>query len=131
MKIVMVISKSKSENYCTEVSNGNALITSDVTKDAGGSGLYFRPDELLCSALASCLNMTVRMGLDYRKIPYDQITVKVDLDRSDDSKTKFLYDVEVTGDLSEEAKQIVNRLTRACPVRKALSKEIEFEALQK
>lgn len=127
----MVVSKSKSENYCTEISNQTAVIFSDVTEDAGGSGRYFRPDELLCSALAACLNMTVRMGLDFRKIKYEQIIVHVDLDRGDKTKTKFLYDVEVTGEISEETRQLVKKLSGACPVRKALSKEIEFEAMEK
>lgn len=75
--------------------------------------------------------MTVRMGLDHRKIKYDEIAVKVDLDRSDENKTKFLFDVEVTGDISEETKQLVKRLAGACPIRKALSKQIEFEAMKK
>lgn len=127
----MVISKNKSENYCTELSNRNAVVFSDVTKDAGGSGRYFRPDELLCSSLAACLNMTIRMGLDYRKIKYDEIIVKVDLDRSDETKTRFLLDVDVTGDVSEETRQLVRKLTGACPVRKALSKPIEFGEMVK
>lgn len=127
----MVISKNRSENYCTEITNQTAMICSDVKADAGGSGRYFRPDELLCSALASCLNMTVRMGLDYRKIKYDEIVVKVDLDKSEESKTKFLIDVDVTGDISEETRQLVKRLAGACPIRKALSKQIEFEAMKK
>ncbi|QAT48842.1 OsmC family peroxiredoxin [Caproiciproducens sp. NJN-50] len=127
----MVISKSRSENYCTEISNQTAIIFSDVKEDKGGSGRYFRPDELLCSSLASCLNMTIRMGLDHRKIEYDQIVVKVDLDQSDENKTKFLIDVDVTGGISEETRQLVKRLAGACPIRKALSKQIEFEAMQK
>jgi len=127
----MVVSKNKSANYCTEISNQTTVIFSDVKKDAGGSGQYFRPDELLCSALASCLNMTIRIGLDYRKIKYDQIIVKVDMDPSDETKTKFLLDVDVTGDISEETRQLVRKLAGACPVRKALSKQIEFEEMKK
>jgi putative redox protein len=125
----MVVSKSKDEKYCTELSNQNTVIFSDVTKDAGGSGKYFRPDELLCSSLAACLNMTIRMGLDYRKIQYDQIIVKVDLDRSDETKTKFLLHADVTGDVSEETRQLVRKLAGACPIRKALSREIKFEEM--
>ena len=126
----MIISESKKENYCTEISNENSFIFSDVTEEKGGKGQYLRPHDLLCAAFASCLNITTRMILDRKNIKYEKVIVKVDLDRSDENKTKFIYDIDIIGDISNETKQLIIKMVRNCPVRKTLSKEIEFEIMQ-
>lgn len=124
----MVISSSKEENYCTEISNGNTFIFSDVAEEKGGKGEYLRPHDLLCAGFASCMNITTRMILERENIKYEKIIVKVDLDRSDENKTKFIYDVDIIGDISDETKRFITNMLRNCPVRKTLSKQIEFEA---
>lgn len=101
---------------------------SDVTPEKGGSGAYLRPHDLLCSGFASCLNITTRMILDRKNIKYDEVLVKVDLDRSDENRTKFIYDVDIVADISPEMKQTIMKLLKNCPVRKTLSKELEFIA---
>ncbi|MBP2633982.1 MAG: osmC [Firmicutes bacterium] len=125
----MIISKSMSENYKTEISNGSAVICSDVTEDKGGNGEYFGPHDLLCASLASCLNITARMVLDRMNVAYEKVVVKVDLDRTDEARTGFLYDVEIIGDVSEEVKQKVINLLSKCPVHKTLAKESYFDKL--
>ena len=125
----MIISKSMSENYKTEISNGSAVICSDVTEDKGDNGEYFGPHDLLCASLASCLNITARMVLDRMNVAYEKVVVKVDLDRTDEARTGFLYDVEIIGDVPEELKQKVINLVSKCPVHKTLAKEIYFEKL--
>lgn len=128
----MIISTSKNEHYCTEISNGNTSIFSDVTEEKGGKGNYLRPHDLLCAGFASCLNITTRMVLEHKNIKYEKVIVKVDLDRSNETKTKFVYDVDIIGNISDETKQnIINMVSKNCPVRKTLSSEIEFEIMQK
>lgn len=122
----MIISESKKENYCTEISNQATVIFSDVTEDKGGCGQYLRPHDLLCAGFASCLNITVRMVLDRKSIEYDKVIVKIDLDRSNESKTRFLYDIDIVGNISDDIKQQIINIASNCPVRKTLSKEIEF-----
>lgn len=126
----MIISESKKENYSVEISNQNTVIISDVTEEKGGCGQYFRPHDLLCAGFASCLNITVRMVLDSRNIKYEKVVVQIDLDRSCEGKTKFLYDVNILGDISDDIKQQVIDTACNCPVRRTLSKEIEFEMLK-
>lgn len=126
----MIISESKMENYCTEISNENTFIFSDVTEEKGGKGQCFRPHDLLCAGLASCLNITTRMILDRKNITYEKVIVKVDLDRSNENKTKFLYNIDIMGNISNEEKEIIIKMVRNCPVRKTLSKEIEFELMK-
>ena len=126
----MIISESKKENYCTKISTENTVVFSDVTEEKGGNGQYLRPHDLICAGFASCLNITTRMVLDRKNIKYEKVIVNVDLDRSDENKTKSLYDVDVIGDISNETKQHIIKMVRNCPVRKTLSKEIEFEIMK-
>ena len=125
----MIISESMSENYRTEISNGAAVVHSDVTEDKGGNGEYFGPHDLLCAGLASCLNITARMVLDRMSVVYEKVIVKVDLDRTDEARTGFLYDVDIIGDVPEEVKQKVINLLSKCPVHKTLAKETYFAKL--
>lgn len=45
----------------------------------------------------------------------------MELDRSDERKTKFLYDIDITSDILKEIKEFVINM-----VKNTLSKEIEF-----
>lgn len=127
----MIISESKQENYWTEISNGNSVIFSDVTEEKGGKGQCLSPHDLLCAGFASCINITTRMLLERKSIKYEKVIVKVELDRSDENKTKFLYDIDILSDISNDTKQLIINMVRNCPVKKTLSKEIEFEIMKK
>lgn len=41
-------------------------------------------------------------------------------------KTRFLYDIDIIGNIPDDIKQQIIDITSKCPVRKTLSKEIEF-----
>ncbi len=122
----MVISRSGNTAYLTEIWNGTESISSDVAKEKGGSGKYFRPHDLLEAAYASCLNITTRMILNSLHIPYEDVTVKVELDRRDNAKTVFMYHIDIVGAVDEEIKRKVLKQVMNCPVKKTLSKQLEF-----
>src|SRR5450631_2549370 len=122
----MVISKSEHFAYLTDLWNGTGVISADVTEEKGGSGKYFRPHDLLEAAYASCLNITIRMVLVSLKLPYEAVTVMVELDRKDEAKTVFTSDIEIVGAIDGETKRRVLQLALNCPVKKTLSKPLEF-----
>lgn len=122
----MVTSKSGHSAYLTDLWNGTEVISADVTEEKGGSGHYFRPHDLLEAAYASCLNITIRMVLDSLKLPYEAVTVRVELDRKDEAKTVFTSHTEIVGAIDEETKRRVLQLALNCPVKKTLSKPLEF-----
>ncbi len=124
----MIISTSEDPTYLTNLWNGAVSVSSDVTEEKGGSGNYFRPHDLLEAAYASCLNITTRMVLDSLKLPYEEVRVTVELDRQDEAKTVFTSQIEIVGDIDEATKQRVLRLALNCPVKKTLSKPLEFRA---
>jgi putative redox protein len=122
----MVISRSKNEAYLTGISNEREEIYADVAEEKGGSGNHFRPHDFLEAGYASCLNITTRMVLDSLNIPYEEVTVTVELDRRDEAKTIFLYQIDIVGAIDEETKQAVLNKVANCPVKKTLSKPLEF-----
>lgn len=122
----MVISTSSEQKYLTEISNGTEKIYSDVSEEKGGHENFFRPHEFLEAAYASCLNITTRMFLDALELPYESVTVKVELERSDEATAIFRYHIDITGAISENARQLILRRIADCPVKKTLSKHLEF-----
>mgnify|MGYP000114963735 CR=1 FL=1 len=123
----MVVSTSNEIPYLTEVNDGCMTILSDVAEDKGGGSKGMRPHDLLCAGLASCMNMTARMVLERKGLPYEKVIVKVDLDRSDEESTVFLYDVDIVGDISEDKKNAVKEILINCPVSKTLRKQIRVK----
>jgi len=122
----VVVSASGQEKYLAEIFNGTAGILSDTTEEKGGSGKYFRPHDLLEAALASCLNITTRMVLEAMNLSCEKVTVKVELDRSDEAKTVFKYEIDIAGAIENETREAVLARVMNCPVKKTLSKPLEF-----
>ncbi len=125
----MVTSTSEKAPYRTTVTDGTSFLSADTTVEHGGQGGAFRPHDLLCAALASCLNMTVRMILERRGLAYETVRVQVDLDRSDPIAPVFRYDMEITGDIDPRIKQEILRKAANCPVHKTLAQPLSFQAM--
>ncbi len=121
----MVISRSRNEAYLTEISNGKEKTYSDVTNDKGGSGNHFRPHDLLEAGYAACLNITTRIVLDALRLPYEEVTVEVELERRDE-KNIFHFHINIIGAIDEKTKQMVLNKVTNCPVKTTLSQSIEF-----
>jgi putative redox protein len=80
---------SDSPRYRTTFSDGKREGVADITADKGGGGSGFRPHCLLEAALATCVNMTVRMYADNHGIPLAGVITRVSLDRSALTKPRF------------------------------------------
>ncbi len=121
----MVTSQSLSQQYRTVVSHGGLELFADVSREKGGEGNGFRPHDLLCAALASCLNINLRMILAQRELEYDGVRVEVDLDRSEESKSIFCCELTIDGGLAQDIKDEIIAQALHCPVYKTLSKAVE------
>lgn len=125
----MVEATSEPIRYETQLTNGVHRITSDTTRDKGGHESGFRPHDLLEAALASCMNMTLRMYADQHGIALIGVATRVTLDRRQQEKTVFEYDIELLGDLSESDRARLLEAAATCPVRRTLSTRIAFRAV--
>jgi putative redox protein len=123
----MIAATGGPARYRTRFSNGTSEAAADTTADKGGSGDGFRPHELLEAALATCVNMTVRMYAAKHAIALAGVTTRVSLDRSDPAQAVFRYEVELEGALTPADREKLLDAARACPVRRTLSRQIRFE----
>jgi putative redox protein len=98
--------------------------TADEPLEQGGQDLGPKPHELVCSALATCTAITVRMYVDRKGLPVRSIAVTCTMDRKADGgtvDTAFHLDVRVDGDLTEEQHQRVLQIANMCPVHRTLT----------
>ena len=125
----MVACKSQKEKYCCKTELGKFTIQSDATPDKGGEGNGIRPHDILASAFASCLNMSVRMACDKTQVPLDTVTTKVELIR-EESRTIFSYQIDFGNQVPDNIRNEILKMVEDCPVRKTLSKPIQFQLIQ-
>jgi putative redox protein len=122
----MIIATSESPQYRTRFSDGTHDGMADTTAEKGGSDAGFRPHDLLEAALATCVNMTIRMYADNHGIPLQGVTTKVTLDRNTIEQAIFKYEIEFVGDLEPLHAEKLLQAANACPVRRTLSRTIVF-----
>ncbi|MBK8807069.1 MAG: OsmC family protein [Bacteroidales bacterium] len=74
----MIECKSDKDKYSCKTVIGGYTIQSDTTADKGGQENGIRPHDILATAYASCLNMSVRMACDKKQLSIDSVTSKSD-----------------------------------------------------
>ena len=124
----MIHTESQSARYLTSFSNGVHVSNADTTPDKGGGNLGFRPHELLEAALASCMNIMIRMYAEKHAIPLPGVAVSVFLNRENPEIPVFEYAVKFDDSLTETQKSKLLSIVEHCPVRKTLSKPLSFHS---
>lgn len=113
----MISAISQQNPYQTVVSNGHAEVLADASADKGGCGQGFRPHELLEAAVASCMNMSLRMAAE----------VVVCLDRRGEAGSTFEYQVTFAQEVPRDQRAILLSALDNCPVRQTLSRPLDFQ----
>lgn len=124
----MITAVSRENKYKTDITGKSAAITMDMPVASGGSGEGLVPFELLLSGFAACLNITIRILLDKKGVPYRQVKVTAGEDRNKKPGAMLIsWQAEIEGDIPEEEKQkYIARAFEKCPVHNALAGNIEF-----
>ena len=122
----MITTKSQSPGLQVRFTNGKAEALADATLDKGGSGQGFRPHELLEAALATCMNMHLRLFAQANALQLNAVSTTVTLDRGDPDETVFHYCIDLDGPLSESSRQQLVAAAIDCPLRKTLSRRMFF-----
>ncbi|HJU70868.1 MAG TPA: OsmC family protein [Paucimonas sp.] len=126
----MIRADSKDAKFLTQFTNGEHVSASDTTPDKGGGNRGFRPHELLEAAVASCMNMTLRMSAEKHFIPFSNVSVSVFLNRNAPENPTFEYCVDFPEAFSKEQRQVLLSALERCPVRNTLSKPLGFKPYQ-
>jgi putative redox protein len=108
------------------VVDGQHRLITDEPEHLGGDGSGPAPHELFPAALAACISTTLVMYARTKEWELGVVTVAVDYDHRSTPR-RFRIAVELTGDLSDEQLERLERVAGSCPVRRAIEAGIEFE----
>ena len=122
----MITTHSKEPRYLVHFTNGTQQADADVPPIKGGQGAGIGPHELLEAALATCINMWIRMQADQLGIPVGPINVTVSVKRDHPEEAIYEYTVKLNGALSEEQRTLLLQAADDCPVRRTLLKKPSF-----
>ena len=125
----MITAKSQDQNFQVLFTDGHHTGISDVTEDKGGENSGFRPHDLLEAALATCLNIWLRMYAREHDISVSHIETEVSLDRSQTDEVIFNYSLDISGSLSLTERESLLSAAQHCPVHKTLSKKLTLRAI--
>jgi putative redox protein len=131
----MVVARTESTGYRTEIlANGHALVA-DEPVAVGGTNTGPSPYELLSAALGACTTMTLRMYADRKEWPLEDVEARVRhskvhcVDCGDTSKPNsridtFSRELVFDGALDDEQKRRLLEIADRCPVHRTLHSEI-------
>lgn len=107
------------------VIDGRHRLTTDEPKHLGGDGSGPAPHELFPAALAACVSTTLVLYARTRGWELGEVGVDVDYDHRSTPR-RFQIAIQLGGDLSDAQLHRLEKVARACPLRRSLEAGIEF-----
>ena len=134
----VAVSTKSSGFFSTINANGHYLFADEPIK-FGGTDNGPSPYDLLLASLGSCVNMTLKMYADRKKIPLERVITrlshkKIHAEDCEDCETKegkidyIEKNIEVEGDLTEEQIDRLLYISEKCPVNKTLKSEVSISS---
>ena len=107
------------------VIDGQHRLITDEPARLGGDGSGPAPHELFPAALAACISTTLVMYARTKEWELGDVTVEVDYDNRSTPR-RFEIAIRLGGDLSEAQVERLEKIARACPLRRSIEAGIEF-----
>lgn len=126
----MIQARIGTDSYETTFTNERFHGTADLPVAKGGAGLGFGPQELLESALATCIVMTARMISVEKNWRLELAECDVRTERLADDQITLHYDLRVKGPTAEQV-HIIQKLVGNCPIAKKLRGSIAIQPVSK
>jgi putative redox protein len=118
--------------YKTLLQTHEHSLIADEPLAAGGTDAGPSPGDYICMSLAACKAITLRMCAQRKQWDAVEIKVKVNLVRSEGSAGTmhaFVCELSITGNLTNEQKDRMLQIEKACPISKLLSKGSEVSTV--
>ncbi|CUJ55188.1 OsmC family protein [Achromobacter xylosoxidans] len=119
----MVTANRVGPSYGVEIGNGQSLVRSDTRKLGAGGDTGMRPHELLESALAACICMSIDMAAQRAAMALPALTVTVALERLD-HESGFDVSLRFAASLSDAQRALAREAVAASPVARTLGKTV-------
>jgi putative redox protein len=107
------------------VIDGQHRLITDEPRRIGGDGSGPAPHELFPAALAACVSTTLVMYARTKGWELGEVVVEVDYDHRSIPR-RFEIAIKLGGDLSDAQLERLERVARACAVRRSIEAGIEF-----
>ena len=107
------------------VIDGKHRLITDEPVEVGGDGSAPAPHELLPAALASCISTTLVMYARRKSWNLGQVRVDVGYDHRATPRRADIT-IRLGADLSPEQLELLEKVAAACPVRRSIETEFEF-----
>jgi putative redox protein len=107
------------------VIDGRHRLITDEPQHLGGDGSGPAPHELFPAALAACVSTTLVMYARTKNWALDDVAVEVDYDNHSTPRT-FEIVIKLSGDLTEAQLKLLEKVARACPLRRSIDAGVEF-----
>jgi putative redox protein len=105
--------------------DGQHLIGTDEPERIGGDGSGPAPHELFPAALAACVSTTLVMYARTKEWELGEVAVEVGYDHLSTPR-RFWIRVLLGGDLSDDQLERLDKVARACPLRRSIEVGFEF-----
>ena len=129
-----IIATELNKKFLRGLYSDSHQLLSDEPVKVGGGNQGPSPYDLLLMSLGSCTSMTIRMYANFKKIPMEDVTVRLTHERLDADEceecegrsgkveriTRF---ISFKGDLTDEEKQRLIKIADKCPVHRTLENE--------
>jgi putative redox protein len=136
--VQITVSESKKGKLSQEIKVGTHVLEGDEPIANGGNDIGPSPYDFLLAALGTCTSMTVRMYANFKKIPLDSISVKlnyekihakdcVDCDSPNARIDHIDRKIELRGNLTDEQRAKLLEIANKCPVHRTLTSKIEID----
>jgi putative redox protein len=113
------------QHYQTKLNNGRHQLIADEPVEMNGTDLGFSPQELLCSSLAACTCITLRVYADRKEMKLSDVKVNVDFERDvNNNISNIKREIELFGELSDDDRKRLFSIANMCFIHKTLTNPI-------
>ena len=107
------------------VIDGKHRLITDKPVDVGGEGSGPSPHELLPAGLAACASSTLVMYARTKGWDVGEVSVDVEYDHKSTPRRVEMV-IRLSGDLTEEQIERLQKVARSCPLRRSIETGFEF-----
>lgn len=128
----VVVREGSAGKFVRQIVMGEHELIADEPQSVGGNNLGPNPYDLLLASLGACTSLTLRMYANLKKLPLDDIVVKLNhhkkyaVDCADCENKKTMLDfieveIMLQGDLTDAQKEKLLEIANKCPVHRTLA----------